>query len=312
LGGTCHRHLSGFEMSESIRDGVAAWLRQIGSTPLLGYDIQILNTAGSSEISLIRASYEKSNDQEFVLRRITNGPWLSREGDLVQREATALTLMTAVPVRTPSLVASDEDGRWTGCPALLMSRVRGIPWDDGRKMTGKALTNLATALRTFHEFDFDGTLNQLPQYKPHYWRTKQIENPPSWTQARSAWNRAVAMTYAWDYTTSAASRECLLHRDYRPGNTLWCGETLEGVVDWVTACRGNPAADVGHCRWNLYRAYGPDAAAAFSNFYGRLDYDPIWDIVAAVGGHPDTAPCNATEAARIDHFVASAVRARSG
>jgi aminoglycoside phosphotransferase (APT) family kinase protein len=298
-------------MSVGLIVGVTAWLRQIGSTPLARCKIHVIATGNCSEISLIRANYRDSNNQEFVLRRIISEPWLRREGNLVHREATALSLAYTVAVRTPNLIASDANGHWTGRPALLMSRIQGIPWDDRRIMTRDALAHLARALRAFHEFDYGLELNQLPRYKPHHWRTSRIENAPTWAQSRQAWKCALAMTNAWEHVTSVAGRECLLHRDYRPGNALWCGEALTGVVDWVTACRGNPAADVGHCRWNLCRAYGPEVARAFSSLYGCLDYDPIWDIVAAVGGYPDTPPRDAAEAARIDHFVTKAVRARS-
>jgi aminoglycoside phosphotransferase (APT) family kinase protein len=298
-------------MSQSLIVGLKAWLRHIGRTPLVSCKIHARAARNCSEISLIQATYKDSKNQEFVLRRITSDLWLRREGDLVHREATALRLARKVGLPTPSPIACDAIGRWTGCPALLMSRIQGLPWTEKRIMTRTALSQLARALRTLHEFDYGVELNQLPRYKPHHWRTAEIETPPIWAQSLKTWRCAAALTNAWDDYTGFVGRECLLHRDYRPGNTLWFGGALSGIVDWITACRGNPAADVGHCRWNLCRAYSLEAAKVFSCLYGRFHYDPIWDILAAVGGYPDTPPRDAAEAARIDHFVAKAVQFRS-
>ena len=99
-----------------------------------------------------------------------------------------------------------------------------------------------------------------------------------------------------------------LHRDYHPGNVLWRDGLVAGVVDWVNASRGPVDADLGHCRVNLAMAYDLAAADRFLSAHraltGAADYDPYWDVVAAVGmlpEHPD--------AAADDDFVARAVAA---
>ena len=46
-------------------------------------------------------------------------------------------------------------------------------------------------------------------------------------------------------------RACFIHRDYHPGNTLWTGGRLTGVVDWIGGSWGPPSVDLGHMRVNL-------------------------------------------------------------
>ena len=78
-----------------------------------------------------------------------------------------------------------------------------------------------------------------------------------------------------------------IHRDFHPGNVLWTGDAVTGIVDWSSASLGSPEADVGHCRINLARHLGYDAAEQFTAIYrersGRGEYHPYWDLVDAVG-----------------------------
>lgn len=69
---------------------------------------------------------------------------------------------------------------------------------------------------------------------------------------------------------------------------LWQDGKPTGIVDWPNAGAGAPQADAGHCRWNLARTLGQEAADAFLSATG-LDYHPCWDVVAALGGQdPET------------------------
>ena len=293
----------------SLEVFVESWLREAGVVTVESCRLHPISLGKGSEISLVRAVRSGSTPREFVLRRIVNEDWLRREGNLIEREATALSLIRDSPIATPRVVAIDPSGKWTGCPALLMTRIEGEPWVESRQVTAQVLSHLANILRQLHDAEYGSGLNRLPPYRPHHWRSARTVDPPVWTALRQVWDRAAAVTFAWDETASPRRQQRLLHRDYRLGNTLWFVGRLSGVVDWVTACRGDAGADIGHCRWNLCRVYGQEAVSAFSRFYGLHDYNPIWDVLAAVGGHPDTPPIDLNEAARLDDFVSSAVSA---
>ena len=80
----------------------------------------------------------------------------------------------------------------------------------------------------------------------------------------------------------------LLHGDYWPGNTLWQRGTLVCVIDWEDAVLGDPLADVANARMELTMAFGPTAAADFTDQYRALvpalDLTalPHWDLYAAL------------------------------
>jgi aminoglycoside phosphotransferase (APT) family kinase protein len=60
---------------------------------------------------------------------------------------------------------------------------------------------------------------------------------------------------------------CFLHRDFHPGNVLFDGAAVSGVVDWVETSWGPADLDVAHCRTALALLHGVDAADRFRAAY---------------------------------------------
>ena len=77
----------------------------------------------------------------------------------------------------------------------------------------------------------------------------------------------------------------------------------------MNASVGAPGADLGHCRMNLARAIGLDAADRFAALHrsvsGRDDEHPYWDLVAALGGFEEADLARWTP--REEDFLAQAV-----
>ncbi len=81
-------------------------------------------------------------------------------------------------------------------------------------------------------------------------------------------------------------------------------------MDWLHRAWGPPAADLGHCRLNLWILHGREAADAFLAGYRSLvgfapPYHPYLHIMAAVDWLPDHA--YGDRARRIESFVAAAL-----
>ncbi len=97
--------------------------------------------------------------------------------------------------------------------------------------------------------------------------------------------RAVPPVYAASMVR--ANAPTLLHGDFWPGNTLWRGGILAGIIDWEDARLGDPLADVANARLELRWAFGAGAMAAFTEHYRRvapgLGFEelPRWDLAAA-------------------------------
>jgi hypothetical protein len=157
----------------------------------------------------------------------------------------------------------------------LPGRVRWTPRD-----LPVYLESLVDALLPIHAVRVPPGVAVRP-FRPHY-RSVPLRPPPATTRPE-AWERAIAVHAA----PPPADEPVFVHRDFHPGNVLWRGAAVAGVVDWASASVGSPLVDVGHCRVNLVRHLGWDAAEAFRAVYeshaGRTDYDPYWDLMTVVG-----------------------------
>lgn len=55
-----------------------------------------------------------------------------------------------------------------------------------------------------------------------------------------------------------------LHRDLHPGNVLFDGGEVSGVVDWVETSWGPADLDVAHCSTALALLHGPEDGLSFA------------------------------------------------
>jgi aminoglycoside phosphotransferase (APT) family kinase protein len=206
----------------------------------------------------------------LVLRRFVDEEWRAEEPDAPRIEATALTRAASLPLPTPGLVALCETD---AIPLLLMTRLPGsLVWQPAD--VEPYLRRLAAVLPELHAAAVDA---ELPPYEPY---ALTATHPPDDSQL---WRRAFEIFHG----PAPSDERRILHRDYHPGNVLWAGGTISGIVDWASARIGPPPVDAGHCRSNLVSSLGMAAAdrflAAWLSVAGRAEYDPYWDVVAVLG-----------------------------
>jgi aminoglycoside phosphotransferase (APT) family kinase protein len=284
-----------------VPDQALRWVAAaVGSEPR-ALAAEALAGGTSSAVHAVRVDTGSSQPLELVLRRFVRVDWLAEEPDTAAREAEALELLADVDLPTPRLVAVDPDGSRAGAPAVLMTRLPGsVVWDPAN--VEEFLRALAQPLPVIHSVDIAAGI-ALPDYRPY---PLQMRRPPAWAARHEVWERAFAVLDG----EAPSDERLFVHRDYHPGNVLWEGGRVTGIVDWVNASIGSPWADVGHCRVNLASELGQDAADRFLQLFravsGRKDdYHPYWDISAAIGGldeEADDRPSPADE-----QFLAAAV-----
>jgi aminoglycoside phosphotransferase (APT) family kinase protein len=261
----------------------------------------------SSAIHAVTVADARGDRHPLVLRRYVRADWFAREPDLAEHEARVLDLLTGSAVLAPRLVAVDGRGEECDAPAVLMTRLPGrIRWAP--RGLDEYLDGLVDALLTIHAASVPANVAVRPFAK---YSEGETLYPPPGSACPEAWARAIAV-HAGPPPTRERS---FIHRDYHPGNVLWTGRAVSGIVDWASASIGCPDADVGHCRINLARHLGPAAADQFSATYATRagrddDYDPYWDLVAAVGMMDETGPESGWLPA-LDDFVARAVARRA-
>lgn len=249
---------------------VRAWIdRHAGSRVVR---VARLPGASSTAVHGVRLA----DGRRLVVRRYAWSGYLEAEPDAPVREVDALRFSRSHEIPVPDLVAADVTGAEVGdgVPALLTTFL------PGRAVAVPDLHALARVAATIHAVDPSGFAHA---YFPWYADTTTGPPPGSsdprlWERAIDVWHRAVP-----DYDPA------FIHRDFHPGNVLWARGRLGGVVDWASACRGPRGCDVAHCRENLVRLSGDDAADAFTAAYEAITgevHHPFWELASVLEHGP--------------------------
>jgi aminoglycoside phosphotransferase (APT) family kinase protein len=122
----------------------------------------------------------------------------------------------------------------------------------------------------------------------------EVLEVPAWSDRPALWAEAI-QRYAGP---PPATPLHLIHRDFHPGNTLWEGDVVTGLIDWAETSWGPSDLDVAHACSNFAMLHSLDDALAFREAYerrgGRLDPDPearrYWACLDALGFLPDPDP----------------------
>jgi aminoglycoside phosphotransferase (APT) family kinase protein len=232
-----------------------------------------------------------ADGRELVLRRWARPGWHDDDPDLTAaREALVLGRLADTAVPAPELVAADVDAAECDVPALLVTRVRGAPF-EGRPPIGPLLG----VLEAIHAIDPDG----IPLFRRYY--APERLAVPRWATDPELWDQAIAVAHE----PAPDLPDRFIHRDFHPGNTLWEGAKLTGVIDWTTGSRGPAAVDLGHLRWNLAVDYGERVADAV---LPHPEHHPYYDLVTAldVVAELDTFD-DRTEVERLEQHVGRAL-----
>jgi aminoglycoside phosphotransferase (APT) family kinase protein len=223
-------------------------------------DLRLMAGATTSTVAAVRVEAAAGARRSLVLRWYDGPGFLEVEPDAVPREAAALRSLAGTAVPAPRLVAARAEDP----AALLMTRVGGgvrfDPPDPGA---------VRAVLEAIHATSTEG----LARWRYAGYHEGRRLLPPSWWRDRRSWERAVRRTE----TARPTAPHVVLHRDFHPGNVLWTGRRITGIVDWVNACIGPAAFDTAHFRVNLATLHGADGVDAI------LAGDPAWDLEAAFG-----------------------------
>lgn len=263
-------------MSDAPSPEACHWAEQAVGHGAKVISVRSLDGATSSAVYALTLS-QNQQAIKLVLRLFTNRQWLAEEPHLVRHEAECLLLAQQLDVCVPELVAVDEEGRCTGHPAILMTRLPGQVHLTPTNLPDW-LDELAATLIKIHTLpapDFD-----WPYYS---WLDPERFIVPTWAQSPRVWEQAIEIVSQ----PVPDEPRIFIHRDYHPTNVLWQGGAISGVVDWVNGCRGPVGEDISHCRVNLIRMYGLEAAEHFLAAYQALApddfaYDPFWDVAAVM------------------------------
>lgn len=280
---------------------VIAWIeRSIGPTARV-VRVEALPESATAK-HLVEVAPGDGSTQRLVLRRyhdaerLANDRWYSPA-----HEALALTLLADSGVPAPRLFAADLEAAVCDRPALLESWVPGgQAWQAGD--LDRYLARAAVVLVAIHAIRVPPDAH-LPRYA-RYSERRPVSPPFStrpglWEQVGEFLDEPPPL-----------HRDTLIHRDYHPGNVLWDGAQVTGVVDWATAAWGPPGIDLARMRLNLASHHGKDSADRFLVAYAAAGGDasahaPYWDLLDAADVLPDLSPTRFGDGtlARFEEYV---------
>jgi aminoglycoside phosphotransferase (APT) family kinase protein len=221
--------------------------------------------------------------REAVLRQLVSDPWRKHAVALLTRERDVHGLLRDTPVPAPRTLALDPDGKTTGDPSLLMTRLGGA-----LDLVTVDAARLASTLLTIH-----AVRPPAGRWPREYqsWATEPKQVVPPWSTDDGLYREAFARLAS----APPPYRRTFLHRDFHPGNVLWRRARVTGVVDWVETSSGPADLDVAHCASYLAGLHGVDAASAFRRSYvdqgGVLTSDAdaatYWQVLDLIGLLPD-------------------------
>ena len=203
----------------------------------------------------------------------------------VRREALGCRAVAGAPFPAPRLVASDPDGDATGGWANLTTRLEGEVRLD--RLGPAAIDALADVAVGVHAVAVEDRLRPPPFAS---WVPDPVQ-VPAWSRRPALWAEAIERYEG----PVPATPQHLVHRDFHPGNVLWQGDVVSGLIDWAETAWGPSDLDVAHAAANFAMLHSVDDALAFTASYerhgGRLDPDPearrYWTSLDALGFLPE-------------------------
>jgi len=225
-------------------------------------------------------------------------PGVRRSGNTdVYRQAPLLRALRAAGMPVPGVPYADPGESWFGVPFIMMERLAGLPFfvwqpDPAFDRSAAAVTPLyeqtIDAMAAVHRFDWRQHLADWEEPRPLVDEVRR-------------WDAILAKSARADWLESGRSvRERLLatrpdgapiglvHGDCQPGNALFDGGRLTGLIDWELASIGSRRIDVGWMMMLADRSSWPDewrpvcpmqpaqVAARYAKEMGEVPDDLPW------------------------------------
>ncbi|MFI6083035.1 phosphotransferase family protein [Streptomyces sp. NPDC051217] len=214
----------------------------------------------TAEMRRLTIGTRDGGTRDLVLRTFVN---LRHAEDSLNREADALTLLTATGVPAPELVAVDPTAAHCEYPSLLMTHLAGrtVLDDEGLETRVPLLARQLVAIHALR-----------PAERPRKYVTLTTADTVVTPEGADAVAWAAAIEVIREPAPPYEGR--FLHRDFHPGNVLFdvrppsqAGPRITGIVDWAATSWGPADLDVAHCSTNLALLHGPAWGLRFAEAY---------------------------------------------
>ncbi|PPS91468.1 phosphotransferase family protein [Streptomyces sp. MH60] len=247
----------------AVRPLTLAWVRRHLEAGERIVGTEALRGGLTADVRRLTIGTPDGGTRDLVLRSFVDPFHLGHAEDSLNREASALTLLTGTGVPAPGLVAVDQTAAYCEYPSLLMTHLAGRTAldDEGLEARVPLLARQLVAIHT----------------------VRPAERPRNYVALTTA--DTVAVPRGADAAAWAAAVDVIrsppppyegrfLHRDFQPGNVLFdvpplrpADNRITGVVDWAATSWGPADLDVAHCSVNLALLHGPEWGLRFPEAY---------------------------------------------
>ena len=209
-------------------------------------------------ISAAMTAFEVEHPNGLLQKMVARQPSpyrFSRNNRAAQTEFQVLTTLkeAGLPVATPLCVESTAE------PFLVLEYIDGRPELSPTDVSGY-LQRYAEQLARIHSME---PMTFLPSQDRGYGPRRESLNDSL---------REGEIRDALEAIGEASRRNPLrlCHGDFWPGNVLWRDGEIAGVIDWEEVLAGEPLADLGICRLDLWWILGEEASNEFTERYRAL------------------------------------------
>lgn len=204
---------------------------------------------------------------EAVMRRAV-GPDIDRRVEVLRRERDILTLLQRTGLPVARLLGADLDAAHTDVPTLLTSRLPGR-LTYPHQPTDAYVFAVAQAAAMVHSQPVPDLGWPWHDSAADLNGRVQGGHGPGWPRLREIGIPSAPLTF--------------VHGDLWPGNLLFQGDRLTGIVDWGDAGVGHPGLEVGYLAADLRVATGSQqvheaAIDAYEELRGPLPNRAWWEV----------------------------------
>lgn len=223
-----------------------------------------------------------SEERHWVLRRASGRSESQRTA--IAREQTLLAALASTSLPSPRPIACNPEGTPLDVPWILLEYLPGSTRTTPPR-SSTAWSAMAQTLRAVHAVP-PAVFAEVGLPSQERLLQDLLAQPTGRTLDQDLQEAVVRETvHRWSQENRPPSGH-LLHGDFWPGNLLWQGDELVGILDWEDALVGDVGLDVAITRLDALLAFGPGSARAIAEAYWPGAFDPAaqapWDLVAAL------------------------------